>query len=78
MKLYLYNYIKEIDSVLKNNKKMAEPIINNRLIKIHFFQYERIIHLLVTLFYALLFLLFLLFFSLGFIHYIFFILQLYC
>ena len=70
MKKYLYDYIKEIDELLKSKKKIMEDTIKNHLIKISFFQHERLIHLLVTLFYAILFLVFL---ALGFIHYIFFI-----
>ena len=69
MKKYLYDYIKEIDDLLNSNKKIKEDIIENHLIKIGFFQHERLIHLLVTLFYALLFLIFS---ALGFVHYIFF------
>ena len=73
MKKYLYDYIKEIDDLLKNNKKIANAIIENHLIKISFFQHERLIHLLVTLFYALLFLIFT---ALGFVHYTFFFIAL--
>ena len=69
MKKYLFDYIKYIDNLLSDNKKIKDDIINNHLIKINFFQHERLIHLLVTLFYAILFLIFL---ALGFIHYIFF------
>ena len=53
MKIYLQDYIKEIDKLLKNNKKITSDIIEKHLIKISFFQHERLIHLLVTLFYAL-------------------------
>ena len=53
MKKYLYDYIKEIDELLNNNKKIKDDIINNHLIKINFFQHERFIHLCVTLTYAL-------------------------
>ncbi len=69
MKKYLYDYIKEIDNLL-TNKKINKDIIDNHLIKIQFFQHERLIHLLVTLFYAIIFLIFL---GLGFVHYSFFI-----
>jgi hypothetical protein len=44
-------------------------MIEKHLIKINFFQHERIIHLYVTLFYGLLFIVFL---GLGFVHYMFF------
>ena len=53
MKKYMKSYIKEIDSILEKNKKVDEEVINEHLIKISFFQHERLIHLLVTLFYAL-------------------------
>lgn len=69
MKKYLYNYIDEIDVLLKNNKKISDEIIDKHLIKIGFFQHERMIHLLVTLFYVIMFLIFS---ALGFVHYIFF------
>ena len=68
MKKYLYNYIKEIDELLDSNKKISNDTIENHLIKISFFQHERLIHLLVTLFYALLFILF---GALCFVHYMF-------
>ena len=70
MKIYLYNYIRETDSLLKNNKNIDNDVIVNHLQKISFFQHERLIHLLVTIFYAIIFLFFLV---LGFIHYIFFV-----
>lgn len=52
LKKYLYNYIKEIDEKIKS-KKIDDLDISNHLIKISFFQHERLIHLLVTLFYVL-------------------------
>jgi len=52
MKKYLYDYIKYLEENLE--KVTSESI----LIKIKFFQHERLIHLLVTLFYALVFLIF--------------------
>ncbi len=54
MKEYIYNYVKEIDELLNSNKKIGEDVIKRHLIKIEFFQHERFIHLIVTLFYALL------------------------
>lgn len=54
MKKYLYEYIKSIDLILKENKKVDyNKLKEEHLIKIGFFQHERLIHLLVTLFYAL-------------------------
>lgn len=69
MKKYLYNYINEIDNLLNNKSKITNEIVNEHLVKISMFQHERLIHLLVTLFYALIFIVFM---SLGFIHYLFF------
>lgn len=69
MKKYLYNYINEIDNLLNNKSKITSEIVNEHLVKISMFQHERLIHLLVTLFYALIFIIFM---SLGFIHYLFF------
>ena len=70
MKNYLYDYIKQIDNLLKSRKRIKHEAITEHLIKISFFQHERLIHLLVTLFYAIFFIIF---FALGFIHYLFFI-----
>lgn len=53
MKKYLYDYIKEIDSVL-TEERVDKKIVEEHLLKISFFQHERLIHLLVTLAYALL------------------------
>lgn len=68
MKKYLYDYIKEIDNKISNNK-ITKEVIENHLIKIGFFQHERLIHLMVTLFYVVVFFIFC---ALGFVHYIFF------
>lgn len=51
MRKYLGDYVKEIDKKIKD-KKITEQDIENHLIKINFFQHERLIHLLVTLFYG--------------------------
>ena len=69
MKVYLCDYIKEIEKKKKSNKKITDDIINKHLIKIGFFQHERLIHLLVTLFYALFSMIFI---AVGFVYYIFF------
>ena len=68
MKKYLYDYINEIDNILNGKNKISKDIIDNHLIKISFFQHERFIHLIVTVFYAILFLIFL---ALCFVHYMF-------
>ena len=52
MREYLDDYIKKIDNKIKD-KNISEKDIENHLIKINFFQHERLIHLLVTLFYGL-------------------------
>ena len=57
MKKYLYDYITYIDEIIKS-KKITKDIINEHLIKIQFFQHERLIHLLVTLFYCVFMLIF--------------------
>lgn len=69
MKKELYDYIKDIDNKLNNNEKITKEVIENHLIKIGFFQHERLIHLLVTLFYVIVFFIFC---ALGFVHCIFF------
>ena len=53
MKKYMKSYIKSIDEMLEKSKKVDQKIVDEHLIKIGFFQHERLIHLLVTLFYAL-------------------------
>ena len=52
MREYLQNYINEIDKKIKM-KQIETQDIENHQIKIKFFQHERLIHLLVTLFYGL-------------------------
>ena len=52
MKDYLKNYIKEIDNKISINK-ITKSDVEEHLIKIQFFQHERLVHLLVTLAYAL-------------------------
>ena len=68
MKEYLYNYIDEIDKLIENEKKIQDEDIKKHLIKIGFFQHERLIHLYVTMFYAIIFLIFS---ALGFLHFVF-------
>ena len=51
MKEYLQNYKNEIDKKLE--EKITKETIENHLIKIKFFQHERLIHLIVTTFYAI-------------------------
>ena len=71
MKKYISDYMKEIESLIKN-KKVSKKDIDLLLVKIKFFQHERLIHLLVTLFYAIFCLVF---FALGMISPIFFIID---
>ena len=52
MKIYLNNYIKLVDEQI-STKKITKSFKEKHLIKISFFQHERLIHLLVTLFYVL-------------------------
>lgn len=51
MREYLGDYVKEIDNKIKS-KKITKQDIEKHLTKIQFFQHERLIHLLVTLFYG--------------------------
>ena len=54
MKKMIDDYIKKIDKIIKNPKdKDLEKVRKEHLDKILFFQHERLVHLLVTLFYAL-------------------------
>lgn len=70
MKKYLYDYIGEVDSLLNIKKcKINDDVISNHLTKISFFQHERLIHLLVTLFYALLLIVFMALGTLSFMFY---------
>lgn len=60
MKNYLYDYIKEIDELINNgNINDIEELKKEHLVKIQFFQHERMIHLIVTLFYFIFMLIFL-------------------
>jgi hypothetical protein len=55
MKKQIENYFNEIKNYLNSNtNKNLEETIQNHLLKISFFQHERLIHLLVTLAFALL------------------------
>ncbi len=51
MKKYIIEYIEQIDKKIEK-KEVTEEDLNNHLIKISFFQHERLIHLIVTVFYA--------------------------
>ena len=58
MKNNIMEYYKSIDSLLKNkNISNIDKIIDSHLVKITFYQHERLIHLIVTLAFALFFLL---------------------
>lgn len=62
----MQEYIKEIDDyILKNKKRDIEKVATEHLRKIKFFQHERLVHLFVTLFYALFALLFTYFINLS-------------
>ena len=53
MRDYLKAYIKEIEANLKKEKEFSKDDLEKFKTKIMFFQHERLIHLLVTLFYSL-------------------------
>lgn len=61
MKKYLNDYIKYVE---KNKKKVDRE---EMVVKINFFQHERLIHLIITLFYCLMFLVFLILISLSYV-----------
>lgn len=51
MRKYLNEYILEIENKLK--EKISSKDVENHLVKISFFSHERLIHLIVTMFFAL-------------------------
>ncbi|MBR4178345.1 MAG: hypothetical protein IKR57_03245 [Bacilli bacterium] len=51
MKRYISEYIKNTEKIL--NEKVTKEIIDNHVNKISFFSHERLIHLIVTMFFAL-------------------------
>ena len=57
MREYISNYVKYVDNVIKEDK-YKDNFIDEHLNMIKFFQHERVIHLVITLFYAMLTLLF--------------------
>jgi len=55
MKKSILDYVKEIDNLLKNKKiDNIDDVIENHLIKTSFYQHERLVHLIVTVLFALL------------------------
>lgn len=68
MRKYLYDYIKSIDKLIEEKRDINDEVISEHLTKISFFQHERFIHLIVTVFYALFMFIF---FGLGLIHWMF-------
>lgn len=54
MKKYLKEYVEHIDNLLKGDIENIDEEIKKHLIKIGYFQHERLVHLLVTLAYAIL------------------------
>ena len=69
MKKYILNYIKELEDKINNNYKFTSNDLKEIKYKISNFQHERLIHLLVTLFYAL-FVIGFIFLSIFFIYFI--------
>ena len=61
MKKYLQNYI----NYVKKNKKSIN--LEEMVVKINFFQHERLIHLIITIFYALMFLVFLILITISYV-----------
>lgn len=58
MKERILNYLKYMDEILdelenKNSKNCLEDIMKNHLIQIEFFMHERLVHLIVTVLFAI-------------------------
>ena len=60
MKKYIKDFMKDLETKIEEKHKFTKQEITNLQIKIIDFQHERLIHLLVTLFYAIFALFFLL------------------
>ena len=50
MKKRIINYVQETDKLLESNQKLTKEDLENHLRQIGFFQHERLIHLIVTVF----------------------------
>ena len=66
MRGYIKSYIERIDSLINENM-INNDLINEHIYKINFFQHERLIHLLVTLFYSFIFIIFLALITLSYL-----------
>ena len=53
MKIYIKDFIKDLETKIEKNHKFTKEELSYIRIKIVDFQHERLIHLLVTLFYSL-------------------------
>ncbi|MDE5539635.1 MAG: hypothetical protein K2J20_04035 [Bacilli bacterium] len=53
MRKYIEIYIKELETKIANKHKFSAAELTDIKLKITYFQHERLIHLLVTLFYVL-------------------------
>ena len=52
----MQEHIHKIDNIIKtNNKRNIDKMIEDHLIKIKFYQHERLVHFLVTMLFAILF-----------------------
>ena len=57
MKDYMKEYIEKIDKIIEEKKiNNKEELLKEHLVKIKFFQHERLIHFLVTMLFAIMFL----------------------
>lgn len=68
MRNYVKDYVLYLENLVKEKKQVNKRELDQIIIKINFFQHERLIHLLVTLFFAFITLLFMV---LGMISYLF-------
>lgn len=57
MRDYMKEYIEKIDKIIEEKKiNNKEELLSEHLVKIQFFQHERLIHFLVTMLFAIMFL----------------------
>lgn len=68
MRNYVKDYVLYLENLVNENKQINKKDLDQIIIKINFFQHERLIHLLVTFFFAFITLLFMI---LGMISYLF-------
>ena len=53
MRIYLKEYVSLVEKKIRNKEKFTKEDIDNMRVKISFFQHERMIHLIVTMFFTI-------------------------